>query len=342
MPYLVSFKRNYPNIQLFVFLIFIVVVFASCKSRPHYQADISDVVIENIEIKRYEQVLFGLDPIYLRDEIEPYINDYFLFLGDEINTPMGQQQLYEYITEPFIIELFEDVTKVWPDVNALQLDLNLAFRYFHYHFPAVPLPQIFTYVSGLDFEVPVFYKDDVVVIALDMFLGRDYANYDRIGVPAFKRVRFSPDAASMEVMREIGRQIHNKSSAPPETLLDFMLSEGKILYFLDAMFPQKPDSLKIYFTDSQLDWANRNEGQSWSFILNNEMLYSTDRQLVQKFIGDTPFTAPFSSGSAPRMAVFNGWQIIREFMRRNPEVTIAELFQRNDSREILRASRYRP
>lgn len=342
MPYFVFFRsKSAQTIQLFLFLLLLFSL-VSCSRRPHYQANISGVEIEPIEIKRYEKVLFALNPMNIRESIEPYLEDYYLFLGEEIETQMGQQQLYDYITDPNVLELFEDVQEIWPSLEPIESELTRAFRYFHFHFPDLTIPQIFTYVSGLNFEEPIFYQDSLVVVALDMFLGRDYENYNKVGIPAFKRVRFSPEALSVEIMREIGRYIHNRSALPPESLLDFMLTEGKILYFLDAMFPQKPDSLKIYYTGLQLDWAQRNEAQSWAFILNNEMLYSTDRQLIQKFIGDTPFTAPFSAGSAPRMAVFNGWQIVREYMRRNPEMSIEDLFGYTNSREILRGSRYRP
>ncbi|TVQ10298.1 MAG: hypothetical protein EA361_14205 [Bacteroidetes bacterium] len=288
-------------------------------------------------------MLFGLDPANLSEQIEPHIDEFYLFLGDEINTPAGQQQLYDYVTNPFSREVYDDLLNVWPNVNSLEEQLNLAFRYFHYHFPEVHIPEVYTYLSGIDFEYPVFYQDDVMVIALDMFLGKNYVNYDRVGIPAFKRVRFTPEAAGVEVMREVGQTLLHQSSFVPETLLDFMIFEGKLLYFLDCMFPKHPDSLKIYYTSQHIQWAETNEGQSWTFMLNNELLYNTDRQLIQKMTGDTPFTAPFSANSSPRMGVYNGWQIVREYMRRNQDVSLSELFyERNDSRQILQGARYRP
>jgi hypothetical protein len=176
-----------------------------------------------------------------------------------------------------------------------------------------------------------------------MFLGRDYLNYDKISIPAYKRVRFVPDAAPAELMRAIGRHMLMQSPVRPETMLDHMIHQGKLLYFIDAMLPAYPDSIKIYYTAGQEEWARRNEGPSWAFMLNNEMLFNTDRQLIQKFTGDTPFTAPFSNDSSPRMGIYLGWQIVREYMRRNPEVSLHELlFDKTDAREILSKSRYKP
>ena len=337
----------YNNVSGFVFVfcftVLLLINFSACRRKPSYDVNIAHIEMDPVEVKRYEKALFTIDPYNLREEIDPYIDDFYLFLGDEINTPAGQQQLFDYITDPFIREIWEDVAEIWPSTDLLRNQLNQAFRYFRYHFPEKNTPEVYTYVSGLDFEHPVFYQDNIVVIALDMFLGRDYDNYNKVGVPVFKRIRFSPVAAPIEVMREIGHNIMLQSPFMPETLLDFMIFEGKVLYFLDSMFPAGIDSLKIYYSTDHINWAQNNEGHSWSYLINNELLYQTDRQMIQKFTGDAPFTAPFSTRSAPRMGVYIGWQIVRDFMSRNDEVSLQELlFEKNDSREILQGARYRP
>jgi hypothetical protein len=344
MPLRVNAAKKY-NHLLFLVILFVLFVFgiSSCKQKPAYHADISNTRIDPVEIQRYDKVLFGIDPENMVEELQPYLDEYYLFLGDEIHTPMGQQQLYDYITDPFIIEVFDDLNQVWDNVASLEQKLTLAFRYFKYHFPDRTIPDVYSYVSGIDFEHPVYYQDDVVVFGLDMFLGRDYHNYDRVGVPTFKRYRFTPEAAPVEIMRTIGRSIIHETAHRPETLLDFMILEGKLIYFLDAMFPDLPDSLKIYYSAEQIQWAQSNEGQAWSFFINNELLYSSDRQMIQKMTGDTPFTAPFSGSSAPRMGIYNGWQIVREYMRRNTDISLNDLiFNQTDARQILQESRYRP
>jgi hypothetical protein len=327
------------------FLIFVIIlslIFQGCKSSPHYEADISDVKIPDVEIRRYEQLLFSVNPFTMLEDIEPYADEFSFFLGDAIYTEAGQAQLYDYITDPFVQEIWEDTNESWENVSDLEKDLTLAFRYFRYYFPSRELPTFYSYVSGLDYEQPVKYIDNNVIIGLDMFLGAGYKNYERVRVPAFKRIRFTEDAVPVEVFRAIAEDMILRGQNMPETFLDFIVHEGKILYFFDCMLPGMNDSLKISYTGGQLDWATRNQGQAWAFYLDNEMFYSTDRQLIQKFIGAAPFTAPFSRGSAPRMGSFTGWQIVREYMRRNPEVTLTSLFYEKNAREILTESRYRP
>jgi len=341
---MIKFKKLLSSYLLIAGLLFgSFLLLQSCNQKKSYQVDVSDVEIEPIEIKRYEQVLFEIDPENIEEEIEPHLDDYYLFLGEEVNTDMGRQQLYDYITDEFNREVYQDLIQQWEDLSWLEDELTGAFTYFSYHFPEQGVPDVYSYLSAIDFEYPVFFQDGIAILALDMFLGKDYKNYDRIGIPVFKRVKFVPDAAPVELMRTIAKDFVHQAGFDPESLLDYMIQEGKVLYFLDAMFPSYPDSLKIYYTESQVNWAVENEGPSWAYILENDMLYSGDRPMIQKFVGDSPFTAPFSTGSAPRMGSFIGWMIIRNYMQRNPNITLADLlFSQKESREILVDSRYRP
>ncbi|MFW5891896.1 MAG: hypothetical protein ACOCUQ_00700 [Bacteroidota bacterium] len=328
--------------QKFLLLILIIVFHVSCNRKPPYQADVSDVPEKHIEIKRYEQILFTIDPENIVDDIQPHVKDFELFLGDQIFTPQGQQQLYEYITDPFIKEIYEDTKQVWKDLTSAENQLSQAFRYFRYHFPGGEMPVFYSYISGLDFEYPVKYYDENFIIGLDMFLGKNYDNYEKVGVPVFKRVRFTPEAMPIEVMRALVEQMFSRQLGNAESLLDFMVAEGKKLYFLDCMFPQQDDSLKISYTGEQMDWANANEKNVWVYFLENDLLYESDRKSIQKFIGSAPFTAPLSRESAPRIGAFAGWRIVRDYMERNPEITLNELLNEDDAVKILRLSKYRP
>ncbi len=332
-------------LSLFTFLLIIILGLSSCggfRKKPHYQADISDISIDPVSIGRYEEVLFNLNPYNLRDDIDPYIDQFYIFLGDEINTEAGQQQLFDYITDPQTRELYLDTKEVWPDVENLEKELTTAFRYYRYHYPGEPLPAIFTYISGLDYNYPVKYYDNTMVIGLDMYLGQDYHYYPKVGVPAYQTFGMQPPFVAIDVMKMLGERHLQEVTAMPEHFLDFMIYEGKVLYFLDCMLPQHHDTLKIAYNSEQFRWLKANLGRVWSYFIENEMLYSSDRQIIIKFIGDAPFTAPFTRNAPPRTAAFIGWQIVREYMKRNPELRLQDLLRENDSQKILNRSGFRP
>lgn len=325
--------------------ILLLLVFAGslsqCKRTPPYQADISAVSMEPVSVNRYEQVLFSINPAALREEVDPYVETFHLFLGDEIDQPWAQRQLYDYITDPLIIELFQETMEVWTSLTELEATLTKAFSYYRYHFPELPIPDLYSYVSGLDYTMPVKYADNSLVFALDMYLGREFPKYLQIGIPAYQVNRLEPPFLPVDMMHMMAEKHMQETGYLPESFLDYMIYEGKMLYFVDCMLPLSHDSLKIGYTADQLNWMEQNRGYVWSYYLENEFLYSSDRQIISRFIGEAPFTSAFSRNSAPRTAAWIGWQIVREYMRRNPDKTLKELITSTDSRQILNESRYR-
>lgn len=310
--------------------------------KPFFEADISGISIDSVHISRYEQVLFTVNPFLLYRELLPHHEEFYFFLGEELHDPEQQQRLYEYVTDPFLIELYLDTRDIGPDPDHLQKTLTQAFRFYAYHFPDEPLPRLYTYVSGIDHGQPVTYHDGHLIIAVDTYLGSDYPYYGKMGIPRYRSLWMREESIPVDVMTKLaGVHLHN-SGASPETLLEHMIHEGKKLFFVDCMLPRTPDSLKISYTGSQMQWIRQNQGRAWVYKLDNELLYSSDHSAITKFIRDAPFTTTFSRQSAPRTGAWLGWQIVREYMRRNPGVSLPELMLETDARKILRESRYRP
>jgi len=324
---------------LFVFSIF------SCRQpdkEPFFKADISDVEKKEVVIGRLDSLLFEIDTLNLYEELKPHIGSYPI-IGNELHTLEGQKSLLEYITDPLNRLLYSESRLVWDNLMQLETDLAEAFRYYRFHFNEAPLPRVYSYISMLNYHNPItFIDENSLAIGLDNYLGQGFELYGQVGIPLYLTFRMQPPFALIDLIKVLGeKQLRNYSNLP-ETFLDFMIFDGKLLYFLDCMLPLTHDTLKIEYSNEQLDWMKKNTGFVWSYFLENEMLFSSDRQTIIKFIGDAPFTAPFGRTSPPRTAAFIGWQIVREFMRRNPQTTLPELFAKTNSQEILSKSKFRP
>ena len=65
---------------------------------------------------------------------------------------------------------------------------------------------------------------------------------------------------------------------------------------------------------------------------------------IQKFLNPAPFTPGVGekNDSAPRLAVWTGWQIVKQYMDNNPNVTLQQLMGDNDAQKILNGSKYKP
>jgi hypothetical protein len=113
---------------------------------------------------------------------------------------------------------------------------------------------------------------------------------------------------------------------------------------MDQTLPDTPDTLKIGYTGKQLAWCNQFKSQIWGFFLDQSLLYESDYDKYQKYVGEAPFTPGFgeNNDSAPRLAIWTGWQIVRQYMDKHPEVTLQQLMADNDAQKILNESKYRP
>jgi len=326
---------------ILVLVILAIVYYNGTTWQPSYKADVSDIEIEPVEIKRFEELLFNVNPFQLHEEIKPHVDEFYFFLGDEIDNPVAQQQLYDYVTDAFILDLYDETKRVFPDLDEEEKKMTSAFKYYKYHFPENEIPELYSYVSGLDVSNPIKYKDDNLAIGLDMYLGEEHEIYEQAGFPKYQVIRRSPEFITRDVMYIIGEELIG-FNFNTRTLLDHMVYEGIKLYFLDCMLPDLPDTIKIAYTSKQEVWMEHNKGQVWSYFIDNELLFSTKRQEFSSFITEAPFTSTFTRDSPPRVAIWIGWQIVREYMERNKDVELSELITNTDSEEILSKSRYKP
>jgi len=231
------------------------------------------------------------------------------------------------------------VQKQFGDLSRLKEALNNAFRYYKYYFPDKAIPEIYTYYSN--FSESVITDDGLIGIGLDKYLGADCDLYARLGFDNYKVRRMFPEMAPVDCMRAWAMaEFPYKDSA--DNMLNQMVYEGKIQYFLDAMLPFTSDTLKFGYTKDQFDWADYNEGKMWAYIIDSQLLFSTDALTIRKMIGDGPFTTLFANNSAPRAGAFLGWKIVQNYMKYNDNVSLPELMQDADYQGILNKARYKP
>lgn len=322
-------------------LLFLTIVpLVGCRQNPA-KPDLSGTDIRKVEIARYEQAVFTLDQDNLMAGLDSIHSRFRFFLGDRYRDTLNLIRMMNYLNDPIIIDLYDQTMKVYPDLGPLEDKLTLAFSYWKYYFPGIRQPEVFSYVSGLYYEAPVVFTDDVLVISLDLYLGPAYEPYQSIGLPQYVIRRMGPDFLVPECMRQIGFGMLPESTSG-RTMLDQMIAHGKVLGFLDLVLPDTPDTLKSGYTTSEEKWCRENEKMIWSLMIDNDLLYTTDPVAINKFIQDGPFTSGLPEESPAMIGRWMGWQIVRSYMKKNPGKAIGELFLLTDSQEILAASRYKP
>jgi hypothetical protein len=102
------------------------------------------------------------------------------------------------------------------------------------------------------------------------------------------------------------------------------------------------DELIFGFTPNQMKFCRNNESQMWTYLLEHDLLFSTDHFVIRKLTGESPFTSYFTNESPGQAAAWIGFRIIELYMKRNSEVTLADLMQETDIQKILSKAKYSP
>ncbi len=337
-------KNIFFNKKLLLIILIAVIAIQACKNKPAEsvtpgpQANIS---VNQIVISRYEKALFALNKDQLKQGMATLTPEFDFFLGSQWQDTMNILRIYNFLNDPNVRDLYTLTEQKFPDVAFLEKGLTDAFSIYLQAYPEKHKPHVFTYVSGLDVENPVYFFDTAMAIGLDLFLGKDVEAYVKAGIPKYKINNFTTDnilpQCMMAVSDHIVRVDQNRN-----TLLDQMIIAGKALYFLDVTLPGVKDEFKIGYSPEQLAWSRANESNIWAFIIENNLLFSSDAQGTTKMITDAPYTAGFDVKSPGRLGAYMGWQIVKAYMKEAGDTSLKQLMEETDSQHILKISKFKP
>ncbi|UII28396.1 gliding motility lipoprotein GldB [Fulvivirga maritima] len=248
--------------------------------------------------------------------------------------------LYRKFQNPHIDTLQQEINRVFGDLSTLKGELNSAFTNFKYYYPEAELPKVKFIATGLDNDM--FISDSLIVVGLDYYLG-DSAKYRPIGLYSYMLERYRPSYITPSIMLLYGiSSKYNKTNTSDKTMLADMIGYGKSFYFAKHMMPCTPDSLLIWYSGKEINGSRENEDIVWAHFLENKLLYETDHLVKKKYIEERPKTYEIGEEAPGRIGTWLGWQVVRQYMDRNDEVTLQELMQNTDSKKIFNDSHYKP
>lgn len=291
------------------------------------------------ELRRYEVSLFSIDTNKFEEGLRKIYPSYKVFLGETFPSDEGVTQLLNFVTDPYIRSTYNYTMKKYPDLEFLKTGLDKGFLNFKKEMPEKRIPQVYTYISGFDIRMPIKYTDSALIIGLDLYLGSDYEEYRELGYPLYITERLSREYILADCFREIGWAY--MPTIETNTLLDAMIEQGKLLYFAEKMLPGEKEEYLIKYSPEELEWIKNNEKNLWSFLIENQLLYSNDAKAMTTFMTDGPFTSGFSEESPSRTGHWLGWQIVKNYMQKN-DLSIEALLGEKDSQKILQESGYKP
>lgn len=333
------------NISKTLFAVMLLFGMMSCVSSDRYGIKSADKI--QINIQRFDKDLIGFDKQNVQTGITALYKNYREFMPVFVAEVMDENPTDTAKIGSLILEFlndtnFTEVNKLeiakFNDVSAIENEISYAFSGIHKLFPKIKIPEIYFFVSG--FNRAILSNDDFIALGTDLYLGNDYPKYTEFTYQ-YLTVNMRPESVPVDVVADL---LYRNFQMPPsdDRLLENMIHHGKILYLLSVLLPdRKPDQI-IGYTTQQIDWCLKYEKDIWSTIIEQKHLFSTDMQLINKYINDAPFTSPVSQESPGRLATWIGWQIIDSYMNKNEKLSLAELMAEKNAQKILENSGYRP
>jgi hypothetical protein len=331
-----------------IFLIFLILLNLSCK-KNHYKVNTSSIHV-NIKISRLEMDLFTLNPNEIVSKV-PYLKEkykgslplfsYVINTGD-INEPSYGDMLVRFCTDKQNNDVFTLTMKLYPDVQKIEDGLQDAFRHYLHYFPGRNVPSVFTCITG--FNNSIITGDSVLGIGLDRYLGADCEYYPRLEIYKYIAARMTPMNIVPDCMYGWGASEWDFAALkyPADNVLTEMIHNGKLKYYEKCMLPDTQDDIIFGFTADQLKFCKNNESQMWQYLVENDLLFNTEKFTIRKLTGEAPFTTYFSKESPGRAAEWIGFRIVESYMIRNPNINLGEMMKDTDIQGILEKAKYSP
>jgi hypothetical protein len=328
--------------------IYIMLLITSCQQDRKQQQ--SAVEPKHLEILRFERDLFSEASGGMNSHLEAMRSEYgsffdlFAFQITRLGSPdtvQMNERFSSFLKDTSFRSVYNQCELVFGDFSKEKTELENAFGHYAAIFPAKIIPKVVTMVSL--FSYPVVVDSTTLGIGLDMYLGTDYPYYSTLEppLPMYLRDRMRKEYLPSDAMRGWLESDYGIDESKAK-IIEMMISQGRILCALGEMMPEASDSILSGYTSGQLSWCRENEAKIWSFFIDNQLLFSDDPNLLQKYTGEGPTTNGFPRQSPGNIGKFTGWQIVRYYLKNHPEQSISSLLEEKDLMKIFRESKYKP
>ncbi|WP_350290487.1 gliding motility lipoprotein GldB [uncultured Croceitalea sp.] len=244
------------------------------------------------------------------------------------------------LTDTLQIELEDEVDKAFKSFDEETEGITSLFRHFKYYFPGFYAPKVITVISDVNYNDRVILADSLLLLGLDNYLGREHHFY--AGLPNYVSKGLDKAYLTSNIASALAKKVNKYSRN--RSFLSRMIYYGKELYLIDKLLPNSEDYQKIGYTREELEWSQINEEQIWRYFVEQELLYSTDSRLDRRFLDPAPFSKfglELDSESPGRLGRYMGWQIVKAFMNKNPNITPVQLLSL-PADDIFKKSNYKP
>jgi len=332
-------------------------ILIGCSTKEKDTPDLSSVNVYT-EVHRFDQAFYNSSAEGLQELKMKYP---YLFPVQYADTAWVNK-----MNDKDELELFAETEKLYHDFKAQEAEISDLFKHIKYHYPGFKEPKVLTVITNVDQDNKVILKyhypgfkepkvltvitnvdqdnkvilaDSLLFISLDLYLGKDHPFY--ADFPNYIKRKNTKDHIIVDVADAFAVKL-----VPPSGDRSFvarMIQSGKRLFLLEQLLGGKPETEILGYEKEQILWAEENEAEIWKFFIENDLLFSNDQALSERFIDEAPFSKFYLANDQDSPGGIGGWvglQMVKNFMEIE-NVGLLEMLQ-TPNEEIFKKSKYKP
>ena len=304
--------------------------FVSCAENNRREEEIAAIPVK-LEVERFDQRFARATA----DSLPALKRDFSFLFPRQYPDILWVEKMSDTIQ----LELNEAVAAEFPNLQKTKEELERLFQHIKYYFPQRKIPKVVTLTSDVDYRNQVVWADSLLLIALDTYLGMDHPLYT--GVQDYIKKEMRKEQIPVDVAEAFAQTVVPRPTS--RSFLAHMIYYGKILYLKELLVPFKTDAQQMTYLPEEMEWAEANEEQVWRYFVERELLYSSDSDLLTRFLFPAPFSKFYlqlDAEAPPRLGQFTGWKIVKQYMEKN-DVSVEEMVE-TDALTIFKQSNYKP
>jgi len=321
----------------------ILAVLAACSSDKEVCIEAPNITNKvEVNIERLEDRLFAAESateVYEFIADNPLLKNEFLGSDQYPSDTLLANQLFKIIKNPYTDTLLMEAKGYFGDMSDLENEFAEAFSYIKHYYPDFRVPKIRTLVSGFS-SAEMLVTADEIIIGLDFYLGPQ-GKYRPQGIPAYILKRYDKPYIVPAVVLLYADQFLKEDPAD-QTMAADMIYYGKKYVFAKNMMPCTPDSLLIWYNGDELANVQDHRDLLWYHFLENELVYETNHIVKQKYLDERPNIYEIGNQCPGRIGAWIGWDILREYQVKHPDVSLQQLLANPDAQELFNEAKYNP
>ncbi len=233
-------------------------------------------------------------------------------------------ELLQWWSTGSAVKIFQpDVDSVYSDIMPLQKQLASIMASARKNGLDLPAMKFYSIVWGK--PQPLLREDNVMLIALNHYLGEDYPGYSHW--ESYRRTGKTPEMLPYDVAAALAatQQPMSETSAP--ALIDWLLYEGALVEARMRLVDDADLATALGYTPDQLRWCESNYDDMMREIASRRMLYDTDPVLIDRMLAPAP-ASPLLANQAPgRVGRYIGYRLVRDYIKKHPSASLSDLLK---------------